>query len=862
MHSQHKRQRPRNGASTPLTTAISKDELRAALRDRVHIQGVLRGKRRLVRAWDLRDVCIECGDDADPRGLQLANVEVTGELDFAGIVTGFPISFDNCIFDKVPKFEGARLFSLKLTGCCLPGLRANGLTLHRDLELSGSHFKGAHDTETSMSRWAAVWLCDANIGGRLHCVNTKIDSLSAGGDPYCSIYADRIRVGGPVRLIHEFIAIGQIRLIGAKIAGSLDLTGAEVRASQGQAIDLEDADIEGSVFIVEHAAQMSDDGKTVIPERRPDISGRIDLGSARIASRFLIRKALITGLPAELQEGSYAKSAAPGTVIHAPRLNVGARVQITDGSVVIGGIDIAMGELSSLYVEKSCQILSPGTDALNLSHSRVRGRVRLASATTVAGTIRLTGAVIQGDLGLHGDLREPSKASLVTGSPMTINGEVSLTGLKTYGGRIKFRGASLGSVDAERATLSNPGFESLNLKQAVVHGSVRLVDKFSSAGLVVLNRCRIEGRLLLAGGTFTAPAPDMGREGVCDEEPDSRGQAGSRGGLKRIASRHAIEAISADVHGGMDLRWTTVRPSVNFTDATTTSLTDDPKKWPDGFTIAGLTYERFATSHDADARCDWLQKQATYDSGPYEQAAKVFRQQGYANEAEQILIARYKHARRAERQLAIERRKARKARTADAAQATSDIQAEPTTPQPTTPQPEARRRPVLTVREYARTAARSGAAQLRRAGNRIYGIVGYGYRPGRVLPAILLLLVAVFCVLLIPSFQATLRASNGNGDVYDTKGLIFGPDGPGERAPQAGVDTCRDGQVRCFSAGLYAIDTVIPLISLDQRSTWYPDQHVHDGEFMLFVLDSATILGWVLSSIFVLSFARFVRSNA
>ena len=59
---------------------------------------------------------------------------------------------------------------------------------------------------------------------------------------------------------------------------------------------------------------------------------------------------------------------------------------------------------------------------------------------------------------------------------------------------------------------------------------------------------------------------------------------------------------------------------------------------------------------------------------------------------------------------------------------------------------------------------------------------------------------------------------------------------------------------------LYAIDTVIPLISLDQRTTWYPDPNVADGELMLWWLNLATMLGWLLSSIFVLSLARLSRS--
>jgi hypothetical protein len=60
---------------------------------------------------------------------------------------------------------------------------------------------------------------------------------------------------------------------------------------------------------------------------------------------------------------------------------------------------------------------------------------------------------------------------------------------------------------------------------------------------------------------------------------------------------------------------------------------------------------------------------------------------------------------------------------------------------------------------------------------------------------------------------------------------------------------------------LYTIDTVVPLISLDQRSTWYPDPHAPHGEFLLIWLNLATLLGWLLSSIFVLSLARLSRST-
>lgn len=173
---------------------------------------------------------------------------------------------------------------------------------------------------------------------------------------------------------------------------------------------------------------------------------------------------------------------------------------------------------------------------------------------------------------------------------------------------------------------------------------------------------------------------------------------------------------------------------------------------------------------------------------------------------------------------------------------------------------------LIAQRRHARRVSRSSATWPRRAVDAIYATIGYGYRPARVLWLLAALLVLVAASLELPASQAALRATNGNGDVYATTGLLTTSVGGAASSSTAGVsspraDACGDGEVRCFSPALYAIDTVIPLISLDQRSAWYPDPHVHSGELMLWWLNLATLLGWLLSSIFALSLARLSRSS-
>jgi hypothetical protein len=739
------------------------------------VEGSASGARRAVDAALLRRCCYELKDRVDPRGLRLSNAVVVGRLDLAGLVVPFPLQFQGCEFDAAPVVEGARLFGLSLTGCpSLPGLLGNGLRLTRDLDLSRSRVAGAHWTSASTSKSSAIWLCEAEIGGRLLCVGATLD-----GQGGRSVQADGLRVGGAVRLIHGFRSQGEIRLLGARLGGSLDLTGAQLESSSGPSIDLECVTIQGGMFIIEDPSG-----------QEPVIRGRISMASANISGRLLIRNAVIDARADAPPGGIYERPTSAGTALDAPRLSVGAEVTLAGRCEVTGRVDMSMGDMSSVSIGEGCTLRAPGRTALDLTNADIRAVLSVDENAVVEGTIWLAGAVIRGTLALHGQLRSPERRSVVGGTAMTVDGEVNLDGLRTSGGGVNFRGARLGSLRADRAQLRNPGGYALRLSQAAVNGPVRLSDGFASTGLVALNRATIEGRLHFTGGSFTCPAPAPGNE-----------------------HGHAIEAISATVHGSIDLGWNTVSPSVDFTDTTTTCLADDPERWPERFTIAGLTYDRLENPQtapprliwDQAARCAWLRRQAHFDSGSYEQAARVFRQHGYTREAEQILIAQRRHARQ---------------------------------------------------------VSRSAAPWPRRAREAVYATIGYGYRPARVLWLLAALLALVAVSLELPASQATLRATNGNGAVYSTSGLVAGSGGSAAAsggAPRA--DPCGDGQVRCFSPVLYAIDTVIPLISLDQRSVWYPDPHIRYGEFMVWWLNLATLLGWLLSSIFALSLARLSRSS-
>lgn len=734
--------------------------------------------RRRVDAALLRHCCRELRDQVDPRGVWLRGAAVTGALDLAGLDVPFPLRFEGCSFTAPVTVAGAQLAELALTGCDkVPGLLANGVRVRRDLDLSRSHVAGALSTSASTSKLSAIWLCESEIGGRLLCVDTVIDG---GGDR--SIQADRLHVTGNVRLLHQFTARGEVRLIGARIGGSLDLTGASIEsAGTGLALDLGEAVIEASVFLIDDPSG-----------RRPLIRGRIDMGQARIGGQFLVRNASLEARAGAPVGSAYSRSRVGGTALSAPRLSVGAELTLDGTCQVTGGIDLSMSELGSVSVGPGCSLQAPGRTALDLTNTELLSTFTVGEKAPVQGTVRLSGARIHGNLRLRGAvLSAPEGNSLLAAQGVSVDGEAELQNLRATGGDLEFRAAALGSfVDAAGAKLHNPGGYTLNLVQANVKGSVRLVDGFESTGEVVLNRAAIEGRLICTDGTFHYAGPQ--RPG---EEPD------------------AIEAISATIRSGMDLGWKSISPRVDFTNTRTSFLADDPGTWPPRYVIVGFTYDRFEQPQGATrwpwdhaARAAWLSRQAIYDAGPYEQAARVFREHGYTAGAEAILIAQRRHARR---------------------------------------------------------AITGPGAPLRRALDIGYSTtVGYGYRPRRVLWLLAVLLALVIVSLEIPTAQATMRATTAAGQVYSPHGPVPGA-APARAAgaPAARSDACGGGQVRCFNPVLYAIDTVVPLVSLDQRSTWYPDPSLRDGAFMQWWLNAATLLGWLLSSIFVLSLARLSRAT-
>jgi hypothetical protein len=243
-----------------------------------------------------------------------------------------------------------------------------------------------------------VWLCEAKIGGRLLCVDTKI--LGSGER---ALQADRIRIDGAARLIHDFEAHGEVRLLGAQIGGSLDLTAAHLCNDKGLALELGDAVIGGSLFITPNV-----DG------RPPEIRGRLDLNSAHVSGQVVIRDLTLSGPGRPLQGRGYSTVRTDPAAVVAPRFTVGAEITLEGSTTIVGGVDLSAADIGGLSVGAGCRLRSPGEIALDLTNAEIRSSIQFHPGVSVQGQVRLSRARVDGKLDLTGiDLSHAANSTLL-----------------------------------------------------------------------------------------------------------------------------------------------------------------------------------------------------------------------------------------------------------------------------------------------------------------------------------------------------------------------------------------------------------------------------------------------------------------
>ncbi len=262
------------------------------------------GPERTVRAGVLRALLLDGPRvEGEVPALNLAGVRVTGVLELQYATVDHPVRLRHCHFEDVPRLYGARLREVNLSESVLPGLVSHAVRVEGVLRLTRARFGGT------------VRLGGAEVTGSLYLESTRIHAPD---------------IEGPVLQLNQAVlgadlwapgleARGEVRLDGARVAGTVNLTDTVLDRPGGTALKAETLAAESDVLL-----------------RNAEVMGRLELRGARIPGRLDL---------------SHARLANPGgTALRASSCVIG-ELWLRQGPVVEGVLNLRRTQVDVLFLE-------------------------------------------------------------------------------------------------------------------------------------------------------------------------------------------------------------------------------------------------------------------------------------------------------------------------------------------------------------------------------------------------------------------------------------------------------------------------------------------------------------------------------
>ena len=607
-------------------------------------------------------------------------------------------------------------------------------------------------------------------------------------------------------------------LTDADIGGSLIAAGTRILPRTGRAVHAERMRVAGNIRLV--------DGFEATGELRMlamRLGGSFDVMGARLAPA--------DGRALDLAEatigGSMFLLPAPGT---GRRCRIGGRIEMSHatirGALVIRAADLTApppgGGGRSYNVESD-------TDRAFLLAPRltVHGTVRVEGETVVRGGILLPGAQLDGGMKLNGALWNPGDTALDLNQAV-LGGVLDASGV-SFEGTVRLGSAHInGQLRLENATFTKPRRQRcVSAVNLTVAGDVQLRGVAALGGALAFRGASVSGVFNAENAFVSNPGGPTVSLHMAQVTGNVRLYAGFRSIGRVVLTRAviggrlradgatltwkdagtpslrgtAIDAKAA-VLGGVNLGWRVTSGAVNFTGASSSYLADRPDQdWPADSYLGGFAYERFEAYAWPDEAVEDAEARIAW-------LARMTRYDPRAWEHLAAVLRAAGDVDGADAVLVAQRRRARMLHTG-------------------------RRRLLDVLHDVT---------------------VRYGFRPQRALYLLVALIAAVTAGLSLPGVQAQMRATDQNALVFTPAGARPLPD---EHLPPG---ECGNGKVRCLSPFFYAVDTVVPLIDLHQRSAWYPVVE-RNGVLLEWLLNLCTILGWIASTVFAVSFTRLGRAT-
>jgi len=188
-----------------------------------------------IRATTIHKLCLGLWDDVtvDPRGVHVRGAQIAGPLNLSFGTARVPLRLLYCHVADQPDFQQASLPHLALSGSRLEA----GL-LGDMLRIAGSVV-----CDHGFTALGEIRLLGAEIGGTLNFGGAVLD-----GKEGKALSADRARIRGSIFCDNGFTATGGVRFVGAEIGGNFGFKGATLNGNGGDALETDRIRINGGVF--------------------------------------------------------------------------------------------------------------------------------------------------------------------------------------------------------------------------------------------------------------------------------------------------------------------------------------------------------------------------------------------------------------------------------------------------------------------------------------------------------------------------------------------------------------------------------------------------------------------------------------
>lgn len=515
------------------------------------------------------------------------------------------------------------------------GMRDDWPLHHRGLNIIGCRIDGALNLDF-MPIVGPLAFLSCQFGQPISMIGASVPSLELSGTWVSGLAADGLQVTGGVYLRNGFRSTREVRLVQARIGGSLECDGGQFTDMNGQPLDLEGVQVAGSINM---RYGFNARGEVRLPRARIGASLECDGGhfhnpSGRALNADLIR---VDGY-VFLRDGFRANGevfllgAEVGGTLHcnggtfmnpdghaltADGIQVTGNISLNDGFHAVGEVRLVEARIGRSLNCRGGKFDSPGGTALNLTGIEVEAGVFLRDGFEALGGVQLMAARIGTLLSCDGARLSNDNGPALTADGTQIGSVASLNRGFVATGEVRLPGVRIGgSLECAGAKFRNPEACAIFAVDLEVSGGAYLWDGCEVLGEVQLQGARI-GTILGLGGKF---ASDTGRTLVADD----------------LVVGQTLFIFPDTFEEGV----------VSLSGASVSYLVDDLDGWPSVWYGSGFVFNDFAgrASTDPEGRIEWLERQGAHiRPGSYTTLANVYRKRGDSEAATSVLVARERH---------------------------------------------------------------------------------------------------------------------------------------------------------------------------------------------------------------------------